>query len=237
MIKNIKEFIVDAGGWGLTSGIAALVSFGIAIWEHFHDKPVSSFIFICLTVPLFCIGSYKAWAKKISTAQQGSDDPLIYLVEIKESGDNFNRETVFVLENKGKSVAHAVQIQPITFGDEKSTFAPLDYLDSNAKSECLPTRPIDDMEKHCLAEVFAEATNNARNADGEYDGNLKFQVVVAYMNHTRDYKFTSCINVIYSHIDAQMSKLKDTWPNSHHQPQPFTFSHEPIKKAKVMRPS
>ncbi len=73
MIKNIKEFVVDAAGWGVTSMLAALVSLGIAVWEHSHDKPVSSFLFVCLSVPLFWIGSYVAWAKKKRALETETD--------------------------------------------------------------------------------------------------------------------------------------------------------------------
>lgn len=54
----------------MTSVLAALVLFGIGTWEHFHDGPLSSYIFLCLSVPLFWIGSYIAWTKK----KQALDD-------------------------------------------------------------------------------------------------------------------------------------------------------------------
>ena len=64
MIEDIKEFVIDTAGWGMTSVLAALASFVVGTWEHFHEKPVSSFIFACLSVLLFWTGSYKAWNKK-----------------------------------------------------------------------------------------------------------------------------------------------------------------------------
>ena len=64
LFNNLKEFVIDAGGWGIASLLAAAVSFGISVWDHLHDKPVSSLVFVCVTVPLFWMGSYIAWAKK-----------------------------------------------------------------------------------------------------------------------------------------------------------------------------
>jgi hypothetical protein len=64
MIKNIKEFVIDAAGWGVASVLAAFVSVDIGTWEHFHDKPVSSYILLSLSVPLFWAGSFVAWSKK-----------------------------------------------------------------------------------------------------------------------------------------------------------------------------
>jgi hypothetical protein len=44
--------------------IATLVSFAIGIWDRNHNSPVSGFVFLCLTVPLFWVGAYFAWDKK-----------------------------------------------------------------------------------------------------------------------------------------------------------------------------
>ncbi|MFZ0815852.1 MAG: hypothetical protein WAM78_10050 [Candidatus Sulfotelmatobacter sp.] len=64
MFGKAREFVKDAGEWGIASWAAALATFAIGIWEHTHDKPVSAFILICATVPLFWIGGYIAWTKK-----------------------------------------------------------------------------------------------------------------------------------------------------------------------------
>ena len=64
MFRNVKEFVKDAGEWGITSWAAGLAAFGIGIREHVQEKPVPALILVCLTVPLFWIGGYVAWVKK-----------------------------------------------------------------------------------------------------------------------------------------------------------------------------
>jgi hypothetical protein len=76
------EFAKDAGGWGVASVIAAAISFGIGLWDHFHDKPIASFSFVCLTVPLFWAGAFAAWLKKrkrIEELQNTKEYPKLFL--------------------------------------------------------------------------------------------------------------------------------------------------------------
>lgn len=63
-MRHSKEFFVDSGRWGVTSEVAALIVFLIGLWEHGNDRPLSGFIFVCISVPLFWIGAYIAWNKK-----------------------------------------------------------------------------------------------------------------------------------------------------------------------------
>jgi hypothetical protein len=44
--------------------LAALLAFGIGIWDHAHDKPLSAFVFVALSVPLFWFGACRAWLKE-----------------------------------------------------------------------------------------------------------------------------------------------------------------------------
>jgi hypothetical protein len=84
MFKNVKEFVADAGSWGLTSVLAAAVSLGISIWEHVHDKPISSLVFVCLTALLFGIGCYRAWLeKKQQLEAEGTKNQLAPDVQIE----------------------------------------------------------------------------------------------------------------------------------------------------------
>jgi hypothetical protein len=62
-MKRLKQFVVDSGRWGIASEIAALVFLGVGIWEHFRDRAVSSFSFLCAALVLFALGSYAAWNK------------------------------------------------------------------------------------------------------------------------------------------------------------------------------
>jgi hypothetical protein len=114
MFKDAKEFVRDAAEWGMASWLAALVSFGIGIWEHFHGTPVSALILICLAVPLFWIGSYIAWAKKKRKLEH--EQSLHGGPEISLSWDAVpplnTRKTLF-LENSGTIDAYQVKINDI----------------------------------------------------------------------------------------------------------------------------
>lgn len=69
-MRPLKEFVQDAGGWGLVSVVAAALAFGIGWWDHAHDKPISAFVFVCLSIPLFWVGAFLAWHKKRSELEQ-----------------------------------------------------------------------------------------------------------------------------------------------------------------------
>lgn len=69
-MRRFTEFVRDSGGWGLTSEIAALVLFCIALFEHERDKPVTVFTLLIISVFLFWLGAFVAWAKKNSKLEE-----------------------------------------------------------------------------------------------------------------------------------------------------------------------
>jgi hypothetical protein len=169
----------------------------------------------------------------VSAGTIGTDDPLVYLSDIQEVGDNFIFKTSFVLENKGRSVAHRVQIYPLEFGYTKATFKPIDYLAPNTPQGCEPTIHGDSsMGRHLLRDALTEAVNHARNPEGQFDGKLNFPVTISYFNPAEDAEFTRRINVTFSYVDMLLND-KHLWPNS--DLKFFEFSHEPPVKKPVTR--
>src|SRR5712664_2506671 len=63
-MRRFWEFLSDSGGWGLTSKLAAVVLFGIAVWEHARDKSITAFVLLAVSLLLFCAGAYMSWLKK-----------------------------------------------------------------------------------------------------------------------------------------------------------------------------
>jgi len=63
-MRHIWQFLKEVGGWAIASELAAVVFFAIGLWEHFQDRAVSSFVFVCLAVSLCLIGAYVSWKKK-----------------------------------------------------------------------------------------------------------------------------------------------------------------------------
>lgn len=66
----LTKFVRDSGGWGLTSEITALVLFTFAIWEHTQDQPVTAFVVLAISVPLFWAGAVVAWKKKLDSVER-----------------------------------------------------------------------------------------------------------------------------------------------------------------------
>jgi hypothetical protein len=87
-MRHFSEFVVDSGRWGVVSATAAFLAFIVGLWERFRDRPVSGFVFVGLSVPLFWFGAYLAWDKKRKELQDYADTakaPLIY-VDFLRSG-------------------------------------------------------------------------------------------------------------------------------------------------------
>jgi hypothetical protein len=63
-ITDIIEFIRDSGRWGLTSGLAALVSLSISLYEHGRGSTITSYSFMATSALLFWLGAYISWLKK-----------------------------------------------------------------------------------------------------------------------------------------------------------------------------
>jgi hypothetical protein len=62
---KFRQFVRDAGRWGVTSISAGVVACGFLVWEHTSGhQPVPEFWAWCLIVLLFCLGAGVAWDKK-----------------------------------------------------------------------------------------------------------------------------------------------------------------------------
>lgn len=64
LFTKMWEFVCDAGRWGMTSTLAALVAFVSSIYEHVQGKAIPAYVLIAISVPLFWFGAYMAWSKK-----------------------------------------------------------------------------------------------------------------------------------------------------------------------------
>jgi hypothetical protein len=96
-MRYIRQFIADAGGWGVASVAACFVFYSWAIWEHTHDKPLSAFLLLAVTIPLFWIGSLVAWwkvRKELDGLKQQSEVIDVRLAELyRTPTDNYSEST------------------------------------------------------------------------------------------------------------------------------------------------
>jgi hypothetical protein len=86
-MQHYREFLKDAGGWGLTSWVAALGTLVFSIYEHSHEKSVPAFWLLAATLVFFSIGAYVAWDKKreeLEAERQKHTSPR-FTGEIKEA--------------------------------------------------------------------------------------------------------------------------------------------------------
>jgi hypothetical protein len=114
-MRQIKQFIVDSGLWGVASEIAALFVFVIGLLERFRGKPLSAVIFFCLSIPLFWIGAYAAWLKKykvVARIEKERTAPELFLTYIPVPEKDFiqSDKSGFFLQIQGTSQAANVSI-------------------------------------------------------------------------------------------------------------------------------
>lgn len=117
----------DAGEWGIASWVAALAFFCIAVWEHYQDRSVAAFTFLCLSVPFFWAGSFVAWLKKklaLETEYDRQQQPDVALVWDWSEDQRKAQRLLGLLEadksilvhNRSVQYIYNVRIEPIVVG-------------------------------------------------------------------------------------------------------------------------
>lgn len=188
MLKKAKEFIKDAGGWGLTSCSAAAILFCLAIWEHAHNKPVPTLVFFCLTVPLFWIGSFIAWLKKneafeIETALHGGPEISLSWAAVPP----LNRQKTLFLENSGPIDAYEVKIGDIGL-DKTHCRAQFPVIPKCPKGSVTPAAfqlygdQVPQHEKNNL-EMVVYASQSDFRYDAEGRPVVEFPITVAFQEY------------------------------------------------------
>ena len=134
-MRHVLRFISEAGTWAMASWVAALVFFGIALWEHAANNPVSVFIFVCLSVPIFWLGSVIVALKQYKRAEglkseterlrQRPEGPEIWLMW---GGSQVLNDRTLGIANINGGTARNVQLDEMTDGQlvsDKSESIPL----------------------------------------------------------------------------------------------------------------
>jgi hypothetical protein len=68
-MKRVLKFFKDSGAWGVASEFAAFLAFCVGLAEHTHDRSVSAFWWIAVSIPLFWAGAFVAWNKSTSALE------------------------------------------------------------------------------------------------------------------------------------------------------------------------
>lgn len=69
-MKYVLKFFEDAGRLGLASEAAALITYGITIWEHLQNNKASAFLFFVVGTIFFATGTFTAWYRAARTTEE-----------------------------------------------------------------------------------------------------------------------------------------------------------------------
>jgi hypothetical protein len=196
-LKNTPEFIADAGAWGIASVITAAVLFGIGLWEHYRDKSVPAFWFICLTIPLFWIGAYAAWLKKhksVIALQMDREAPKVFL-RYEQSHDSDFYNSGFFVQVEGEKKAFDVQInsEPVVGQNHKRI----------AMRWEVPKKPIghDPIPVHAACERYEKDTLHLI-------GGISGRQIHRFFEEKKDFQNELEVTLTYKDVDGRVCPLR-----------------------------
>lgn len=139
-------------------------------------------------------------------------DPRIYLVEITDIAKNpVANQTPFVLENRGGSVAHDVQIQTMTFGYQEVTFIALDNVAIGQPVSVQPSRKnASILERESILPVLRDAWNAKGQAENAFELDFPFTVVITYTDFAGKRRIETRVDLTYSYLQESL-KRNQTW--------------------------
>jgi len=123
-MQEVREFIADAGGWGVASSFAAAFFLAIGIWEHAQNKSVASFTLVVLSVPLFWIGAYIAWRKKRHELAQEISKRVRPELTASFHVLGSPLVTMLRLHNSSPSAAVNIEVEDVHYGGKVLRFSP-----------------------------------------------------------------------------------------------------------------
>jgi hypothetical protein len=128
-------------------------------------------------------------------------DPRIYLIDIKEAGDAMFQRSPFLLKNGGGTVAHNIQVQPLTFGYQKVTFPSIDTLLKDATVEVVPVVAGAEMNEHNLLPVLQAAWNAVVSEDyGKLVGVFPFSLSITCQSFDGSRTVETTVEMEYSYL-------------------------------------
>jgi hypothetical protein len=111
-MQRIAQFVGEAGGWAVASGVAGLCFFLFGIWDRAHGGSISAFVFVVLSVPLFWVGAIMAYLKKsneLETVKKAREIPELYLQYVNDYRNDL-LNSGFFLRVEGERKACNVEI-------------------------------------------------------------------------------------------------------------------------------
>lgn len=141
------------------------------------------------------------------------DDPRIYL-EIERSADAMFRRTPFILQNRGKDVAHAAQIKSFKLKRKDVTFSPVEAIPAGNNKDVLPTiKSNEPMNEHDIFHWLLKDWD----ANGELLDEWPIPLTIEYWDFSKKKKFAVTMTLIF-HAIRYLLDEKHNWP-------PRNYSH------------
>jgi hypothetical protein len=158
-------------------------------------------------------------------------DPRIYLLAILDKADSFSKETPFVVENRGGSVAHGVHIRSLQFGYVSVNFAPVDNIAVNEKAEALPwVQSATTTDQHNIFRVLDDAWNEKGKAQGMLDENFGVSFSIAWANFAGSKRFEVDVDLVYQPIKRQFAERHKQSP----KPEVFGIRHSGFRRVSLI---
>jgi hypothetical protein len=219
-MSPLFNFLKDSGGWGVASVVAAFLFFGISLWERAHDKTVSAFVFLCLSVPLFWIGSLVAWNKKrkeVARLYKPADCPIVRICDWGSMNNN-QPPFGFFLQNYGLAAAHEVSLAQFQLGTYAVMSQILAAIRGNSVVAHLPVwiTPVRDQLANTKWNLLGAFSIASEEKDAAYYSNnphgvpnYSVTVTLTYRDH-RDlwYRTTQQIDYVPAAREFQFGAIK-----------------------------
>lgn len=97
--------------------VAALVALVLGVWEHTTGVAVSPFLFLVVSVLLFWVGAYQAWAKKrselLAEQDKHSGPDISATWGLPNHAGLLGLKPTLLIENNGEMAAFSVRVDPI----------------------------------------------------------------------------------------------------------------------------
>jgi hypothetical protein len=128
-------------------------------------------------------------------------DPLVY-VDTCYKRVNLTNVTPFILHNRGKTVAHRIQINPIELGVGKARFKEVDSLDAGSLTEVLPeVESAGPIFRHNLVNFLHHEANRVEQGSVR---EFPVPMTIKYEDVTGDRHFETTFVLAYSPYNKMM---------------------------------
>jgi len=201
---NVKYAVLVFLGGVLVTGFG-IVTHGLRWWQQAIVIGLFSLVTVWAVAATFLFWfrhsqmpktSLETSSVKASVSRMSDSDPRIYLADISSEGDSFATDTVFVLENRGGSVAHRAHIQSIQFSYRKVNFIPADNVAVNGTARILPWIENAQTDQHNIFKVLDDVWNEKGKATGRFDDNVCFPVTITHESFN-GVKFAVTVDIVY----------------------------------------